>query len=249
MQRQPEPFLFEKGPQVVVLLHAFAGSSNDVRMLGRCLQRNGYTVCGPIFTGHATGEPKDILTQGSPTQWLQDARNAVDQLRQAGHEQIAVFGLSLGGIFATRLLEEDSKLAGGGVFSSPVVSDHDTNVPKMFPKMAAHTYRDQHFDQDQVDQSVKWIKQRLPIQLGKINQFSSRVRRELSQISKPFFIAQGGQDEMISSQSGARLEKLLTSYGKKVDYHFYENASHVLTVNSAHHQLETDVLKYLTTIF
>jgi Esterase/lipase len=49
--RQPTPFFFEQGPQAVILLHAYSGSSNDVRLLARFLQRHDYTVYAPIFTG------------------------------------------------------------------------------------------------------------------------------------------------------------------------------------------------------
>ncbi|WP_373748590.1 alpha/beta hydrolase, partial [Jeotgalibaca porci] len=50
----PQPFLFEAGPRAVLLLHAYTGSANDVRMLGRHLQREGYTVYAPNFSGHAS---------------------------------------------------------------------------------------------------------------------------------------------------------------------------------------------------
>ncbi|MDN6355119.1 MAG: carboxylesterase, partial [Lactiplantibacillus plantarum] len=33
MLKQPEPFFFEHGQHAVILLHAYAGSANDVRML------------------------------------------------------------------------------------------------------------------------------------------------------------------------------------------------------------------------
>ena len=33
----PEPFFFEAGPRTVLLLHAYTGSANDVRLLGRFL--------------------------------------------------------------------------------------------------------------------------------------------------------------------------------------------------------------------
>ena len=47
----PEPFFFEAGPRAVLLLHAYTGSANDVRLLRRFLERNGYTVYAPNFTG------------------------------------------------------------------------------------------------------------------------------------------------------------------------------------------------------
>lgn len=36
-----KPFFFEAGPRAVLLLHGFTGSSADVRMLGRFLEKKG----------------------------------------------------------------------------------------------------------------------------------------------------------------------------------------------------------------
>lgn len=249
MLRQPTPFFFEQGPQAVILLHAYSGSSNDVRLLARSLQRHNYTVYAPIFTGHATDDPRDILREGSPEQWWRDTQAAIKAVRAAGYQQIAVFGLSLGGIFATRALEVDRELVGGGVFSSPIITNQHTNVPQQFPRMARHVYRQQDLSEDQIKTRLAWIREQLPIQLGQINQFVTGVQANLNHVKSPFFIAQGGQDEMISAQSGLQLKQALEQTGQVVDYHFYETASHVLTVNTAHQQLETDVLSYLTTIF
>lgn len=36
-----QPFFFQAGPRAVLLLHGFTGSSADVRMLGRFLEKKG----------------------------------------------------------------------------------------------------------------------------------------------------------------------------------------------------------------
>ncbi|MCF7523307.1 hypothetical protein L3X07_08475 [Levilactobacillus brevis] len=66
----------------MILLHAYSGSSNDMRLLARRLQSENYTVLAPIFSGHATGDPADILRQGSPQQWWQDTQTAIANLRR-----------------------------------------------------------------------------------------------------------------------------------------------------------------------
>ncbi len=48
----PEPFFFEAGKRAVLLLHGFTGSSADVRILGRFLEKEGYTVKAPHYKGH-----------------------------------------------------------------------------------------------------------------------------------------------------------------------------------------------------
>jgi len=61
------------------------------------------------------------------------------------------------------------------------------------------------------------------------------------------FIAQGEEDQMIDPRSGKWLADAYPS--NQIDYHEYAGAGHVLTVNSAHHELETDILAFLHTIF
>jgi len=36
----PKPFYFDNGPKAVVLLHSFSGTSTDMRLLGRFLERH-----------------------------------------------------------------------------------------------------------------------------------------------------------------------------------------------------------------
>ncbi|GAX07130.1 carboxylesterase [Secundilactobacillus pentosiphilus] len=247
MIQLPKPFFFEGGSQAVILLHAYASNSNDVRMLGRYLQRQGYTVLGPMFTGHGTGEPADILTKGSPDTWWQDTQQAVQSLRDKHYERICIFGLSLGGIFAMRALEQDSGLLGGGAFSSPIITSQKNNLIPEFVQLAKATYKYQQLDGDAEQQRLNWLTAHLPAQLTQINQFAGTVANGLSQVQQPTFIAQGGQDGLIDAQKAYALRDALTS--SQVSFHYYEDAGHVLTVNSAHHQLERDLTAYLKRIF
>ncbi|WP_461243001.1 alpha/beta hydrolase [Secundilactobacillus muriivasis] len=248
MIQMPKPFFFEAGPRAIVLLHAYASSANDVRMLGRHLQREGYTVLAPMFTGHATGEPKDILTQGSPAAWWQDTQTALQFLRDKGYTQLSIFGLSLGGIFAMRALETDATLLGGGSFSSPVVMTSDNHLLPEFARLATATYQYGGLDQTQIDKNVAWLNDRVPDQLQQIDAFAGTVADQLSAIQQPVFVAQGGQDELIDAQAVYQLRDRLVN-AKTVDFHYYEDAGHVITVNNARHQLEQDLDAYLQTIY
>lgn len=248
MIQMPKPFFFENdGPKAIVLLHAYASSSNDVRMLGRHLQGEGYTVLAPMFTGHATGEPKDILTAGSPTAWWQDTQQAIQQLRDKGYQEISVFGLSLGGIFAMKALETDPNLIGGGSFSSPVVRSRGSNLIPEFIKLAAATYHYSDLSQAQVDENLAWLKANVTTQLAQIDTFAQTVTDELPTIHKAVFVAQGGADELIDANCAYDLKNALTN--AQVDFHYYDHAGHVITVNSARHELMADLDTYLTTIY
>ncbi|GEK28786.1 alpha/beta hydrolase [Furfurilactobacillus siliginis] len=248
--RQPEPLFIEAGPKAVLLLHAYAGSSNDMGMLARALARAGYTVSAPIFTGHGTLEPSDILTAGNVPQWLADAQTALAMLRTRGYHDIAVFGLSMGGLFATRLLELDPELLGGGTFASPVIRVGTTNVPQSFLALSQKVYARQNLDQAQIQNRLLWLQERQPKQLQEIQDFAhDEVAANLSLIHTPFFVGQGTADEMIDSGTGTAVAQRLTELEKHVTFKIYPGAGHVLTVNTAHKQLEQDVLAFLTTLF
>src|SRR5690606_17757308 len=95
------PFFFQAGPRAVLLLHGFTGSSADVRMLGRFLEKHGYTSLAPHYKGH--GVPPEELIVSNPEEWWQDVKNGYTQLKEAGYEEIAVAGLSLDGVFSLNL--------------------------------------------------------------------------------------------------------------------------------------------------
>ncbi|WP_261810184.1 alpha/beta hydrolase [Levilactobacillus humaensis] len=247
MIRKPVPLFFEGGPQAVILLHAYSGSSNDMRLLARYLQGQDYTVLVPIFTGHATGDPADILREGSPQRWWQDTQDAIAFLRQRGYQRIAIFGLSLGGLFATRALREDPTLVGGGTFASPVIFRGTTHVPEAFVRMAQTVYRRANLSDEEFKAKMVWIQDHLPAQLMAIQAFADTTATHLTRIKQPIFIAQGTADEMIDPRSGQWLAAAFPA--TQIDFHEYVGASHVLTVNSAHHALETDLQTFLHTIF
>ncbi|AVK61993.1 carboxylesterase [Lactobacillus sp. CBA3605] len=250
MFKRPEPFFFEHSERVIILLHAYAGSANDVRMLARGLERADYSVYAPQLTGHGTGQPRDIVTQGSPEQWWQDTQAAISFVRQKGYTKISIFGLSLGGIFATKALADDTQLLGGGTFSSPIFPSAHSQVPTMFMRLSQQQLA--RTDQSSTEQATQLaaLKPAMLAQLHAIEQFTAtQVRPQLSQLTRPFFIGQGGQDELIDATVAQQLRQHLLDQQLLVDYHWYAAAGHVITVNIAHHQLEQDVLKYLKTIY
>jgi len=89
----PKPFTFEGGDRAVLLLHGFTGNSADVRMLGRFLEKKGYTCHAPIYKGH--GVPPEELVHTGPEDWWQDVMEAYQLLKDKGFEKIAVTYLNL----------------------------------------------------------------------------------------------------------------------------------------------------------
>ena len=100
----PKPFTIESGKRAVLLLHGFTGNTNDVKRLGKYLADRNYTVHAPLYKGHGGGP--DLLIQSQPAEWWDSVIEGYDELRNRGYDEIAVAGVSLGGIFSLKLGEE-----------------------------------------------------------------------------------------------------------------------------------------------
>ncbi|MBL1227189.1 alpha/beta hydrolase [Enterococcus sp. BWR-S5] len=241
----PEPLFVENGEKAVILFHAYSGSSNDVRMMCRFLEKRKYTVYTPIFSGHATLSPEDILSE-SVTQWEQDALQAVEFLKARGYSKIAVLGLSMGGVFAMNLLTKKRKeIIGGGFFCSPIfpVKNH---VPENFALYAQSVLKMAEIEESEINRRMPQIEQQSVKQLGQIEAYAARTAEKLSDIDVPVFAAQAGKDEMIDAAGVFQTIEALTT--TKITFNWYPNSGHVLTVGPEHKELEQDVANYLDTL-
>lgn len=100
----PKPFYYEGGERAVLLLHSFTSNPNDMKKLGRYLQQNQYSCYAPTLSGH--GLPAEELLTYGPADWWQDVLNGYQLLKDKGFKQIAVVGLSLGGVLSLKMGQE-----------------------------------------------------------------------------------------------------------------------------------------------
>lgn len=239
----PKPFFFEAGPRAVLLLHAYTGSANDVRMLGRYLERAGYTVYAPNFTGHATERFEDILDVGGTTKWLADVQEATNFLKEKGYHQIAVMGLSMGGIMATRALEIGDYV-GGGSFNSPVMHIGESKVPAAFVNYYRSFNRHLGVPKEEIEAAIPRIKEKMNQQLDAITDFSNQVIQDLANIKVPYYIASSGKDELIDSNNGMVLHDALAPH-TTVHYNRFPELKHVITVGPERAPFEESVTAFL----
>lgn len=241
----PKPLFTENGSRAVILLHAYSGSSNDVRMLSRFLEKATYTVYSPNFTGHGTLEPEAILAE-TVSKWQQDALDAVAFLKEKGYEQIAILGLSMGGLVATNLLTESvTEIIGGGFFCSPIFPVGN-RVPENFLKYAENVLTVAKISEPEKQQRLQKIQPKVFQQMEEINSFSGKTAEKLNQISVPVFMAQAGKDEMIDASGIYKTAEALKQ--TRYTLNWYPNSGHVITVGPDHKQLEQDVLSFLETL-
>ncbi|MGN8981875.1 alpha/beta hydrolase [Enterococcus villorum] len=240
MKSLPKPLYVKHGQRAVLLLHAYSGSPNDVRMLARYLEKSEYTVYAPLFTGHGTLNPQDILTQKTET-WWEDTKQAIHFLESEGFSQIAVFGLSMGGIFAIRAMEE-LQMIGGGFFCSPI-SPVENHVPENFERYERYVLKAAGKSEQVIEETVTSLRPHVHQQLIEIQKQAAIAEEKLNEIQAPVFLAQAGQDETIDPSGVYETAKKLAD--KRMTIQWYPQSKHVITVGESRRLLEKDVLEFL----
>lgn len=243
MIQAPDSLFLPHGKRAVLLLHAYSGSPNDVRMLARFLEKLNYTVYVPMYTGHGTTDPLDIL-QETAEGWWQDSQRAVEFLRSQGYQEIAVFGLSMGGIFATRLLSVlPDELIGGGFFCSPIAPVKN-NVTENFLLYARQVL--ERTNGEMVEEKIESYRSLVEQQLATIEEQAHHAFENLAKINCPFFMAQAGQDEMIEAEGVFQTAERLRQTTFTLNW--YPKSGHVITVGPERRQFEQDVADFLASL-
>ncbi|WP_426286986.1 alpha/beta hydrolase [Luteibacter sp. E-22] len=93
-------FQFEGGRDGVLLIHGLTGTPTEMRMVGKGLNRAGFTVVGVRLAGHCGSE--DDLLATTWEDWYASVEAAAADLR-GRVDRVFVAGLSMGALLALRL--------------------------------------------------------------------------------------------------------------------------------------------------
>jgi carboxylesterase len=212
-------FAFEGGSVGCLLLHGFTGTPCEMRPLGERLAERGYAVSAPLLPGHGT-RVEDL----APTTWEDWYASALASWQELGAKTAVrvVAGLSMGALLALHLAH---------------ARPHEISaVAALAPALELTTQRSA-----EVARWVRWLPP-LPRRLAIVPKRSSklpgigrktpaydeiplrslasmialqrRVRRELSEITTPTLIIEGGLDETVAQTAGPTIESALGSPNK-----------------------------------
>jgi carboxylesterase len=236
----PKPFTFGTGKRAVLLLHGFTGHSADVRMLGRYLEKRGYTCHAPIYKGH--GVPPEELVKTGPDDWWQDVKNAYEYLQERGHKEIAVAGLSLGGVFSLKL-GYTVPIKGIVPMCAPAFIKSEEI---MYQGVLEYTraYKKHEGKTDEVIEKEMSEFQQTPMNTLKALQgLIKDVRENLDMIYAPLFVVQARNDGMINTDSANVIFNTVESTVKELKW--YEESEHVITLDKEKDVLHEDVYQFL----
>lgn len=236
----PEPFTFEAGPRAVLLLHGFTGHSADVRMLGRFLEKNGYTSHAPIYRGH--GKSPEELIQSSPSEWWEDVENAYNYLLELGYNEIAVCGLSLGGALGLKLAA--SKQVKAVIpMCAPVFFDNETELTKGFQAFSKEFKQLEGKDADTIEKEMNKLQNESLNMFTKMGHFIKEIKDLVDLIYTPTMVIQARLDKMINPESANYIYNHVEAENKLIKW--YEKSGHVITLGEERDQLHKDILQFL----
>ena len=221
--------------RAVILFHAYTGKASDLRMLASFLHRHDYAVYVPTFSGHEHSDVSEILKE-NPEKWYEDAKEAVNFVRNHGYSTIAALGLSMGGIMAAALAT-NQLVEIAGTFCSPV-STRNAQLPDLFKSFMAFAKNNQMSEAD-----LTKLEHKAKQQLLDLHHFSAKVAEKLEQVTGPFYIAQGELDRLVDPEVSIEMKEALVNAA--VDFHWFEQSGHVITVGKEKVEFQESVLEFL----
>lgn len=235
-----KPFTFQAGKRAVLLLHGFTGNTADVRMLARFLEKNGYTCHAPLYKGH--GVPPEHLVETGTVDWWQDVINGYQHLKSLGHGEIAVAGLSLGGVFSLKL-GYTVPIKGIVPMCAPVYIKSEAVMYEGILDYAREFKQREGKTPEQIE--IEMVEfQKSPMKtLKALQDLISEVRENIDMIYAPTFVVQARHDHMINTNSADIIYNEVESHTKQIKW--YEESGHVITLDKERDMLHEDILQFL----
>jgi carboxylesterase len=228
----PKPFLgaehcsfyWQAGEPAALLLHGFPGTPAEMRPLGTALRDAGWTVHGLMLPG--MGADIATLEQRRCHDWLAAANQAMEDLKQR-HSVVLLVGYSMGGALALHAakLQRPAGLVLLAPFWSfgegwirvlwPVVRCLFRRItPLRYADFAAmdvrrallRMYKDIDLDDPQIQQALRQTALSLN-SIAQVRQLGRSAFDQAATIEVPTLVIQGNRDQVVRSQSTARLLK------------------------------------------
>jgi len=118
---KPTDFYLPGGRSGVLLIHGLTGTPSEMRLVGKGLNRQGFTVYGMQLAGHC-GNEEDLLKTGW-RDWYRSVCEAADRLRK-DVDHMFVAGLSMGALLALKLAaDRPDEIDGLGLYGTTFVYD------------------------------------------------------------------------------------------------------------------------------
>jgi carboxylesterase len=245
-------FLFEGGDSGVLLIHGLTGTPAEMRLLGKGLNRAGFTVHGMQLAGHC-GNDDDLLATGW-TDWYASVEKAAESLAQRC-EHVFVAGLSMGALLSLMLAaQQPDRIRGVGVlgatfrydgwsipwtgrlsFLLPLVKKLGFGRGKSFMERPPYGLRDERIRATISaamlggDSAAAGLPGNPWHSLADMYTLAARTRRLLPEVTAPCLVAHATEDDVASMRSNANL--VARKVAGPVEMLPLEDSYHMITID------------------
>jgi len=251
----PHEFLHEgqgeRARNGILLVHGLTGTPNEMRLLGKGLQRAGFTVYGVQLAGHC-GTQEDLL-KTRWQDWAASVHTGAERLR-GRTDRVVVIGLSMGAVLALELAATRPELVDGVGALSTMFWHDGWSIPRytrlsfLLPAFRALGIGRSQVFMEQPPYGIKdeAVRKRIVerMQQGdsaaaglpgnpwyaiiEMRALSAHVRRRLGHVRAPCLVMHASQDD-ISSMANARL--VLRKVRAPVELVLLHDCYHMITVD------------------
>lgn len=243
--RGREPFDLPGDQRGVLCLHGFTGSPYEMRYLGHRLNQRGMTVVGPTLPGHGTS--LEDLDRTTWREWDDAVSGHFSALRERC-EEVAVVGLSLGGLLALHLSTQRHDVTAIASLAAPLWLHRPAQLfvraVRSFPALTKVVSSVRKKSGSDVRHAVeRWenpsysaIPTRALTQLGGI---IDQVRGELAEVDTPLLIVHARDDHTAPFACAGYLADHVSS--GTVRLRALERSFHLITVDVERDTVATEV--------
>ncbi|WP_395120922.1 alpha/beta hydrolase [Rhodanobacter sp. FW102-FHT14D06] len=248
---QQTDFFLEGGRRGVLLIHGLTGTPMEMKLLGKGLNRAGFTVHGMQLAGHC-GSADDLLATGWHD-WYASVQQAADDLRDKV-DQLFVGGLSMGALLALKLAaDRPGQVAGVGVYGAtfrydgwsipplarlsfmlPLLKKLGIGRGRSFMEQPPYGIRDERL-RAQVsaamlggDSAAAGLPGNPWYSLAEMYGLAASVRRQLPQVTAPCLVAHASDDDVASPKNA---ELVVRAVSAPTELLLLDDSYHMITID------------------
>jgi carboxylesterase len=220
----------------ILLFHGFTATTVEVRLLAKYLFDQGYSVAGPLLSGHGTS-PGD-LNSVSWHDWIDTAEESYKNLRNR-YKNVFVIGESMGALLSLWLAAAHPEIAGMALFAPALW------IPGLWQSNIFWPFKKIIFKKN-TDESMPWQGYNvIPLHAAsQLNQLQQKLKKKLHLIKVPAIVFQGKLDQTINPISSVIIMERIGS--KKKELVWLEESPHCILLGKQLPDVESMVSEFIT---